>query len=393
MNKKERKIIGILSLGHFVSDGWHILYPAILFLLEKEFTNDFTFLGALGTAFLIGAGSSGVISGILFDKIGGKILLTAFSLITALGALLVFFSDQKFLLILSMIIFGIGTGIFHPVGLAAITRNFRKTSNALGIFGFVGNFGLAIIPLLGIIIGVLQGWRTTFLFASITCLILLPFIPLLNIKHGENPKQTKPSSSQNKTFNLKLTGLYIIQTFRQFAMSGILTFAPIILLKTTFLEGQTIGIIPTIGICTSIIMIIGAFGTLLGGKTADRSKPELYFIIACLMPIIPLFLLWIFHANALLILLLIPLTFFLMQISEPISGSLVGKYLNEKHHGKGFAMLYGVGSVIGATSGVILGISIDQFGFSSVYLLIMASLIFIVPLFFTFFREKQLATT
>ena len=82
-----------------------------------------------------------------------------------------------------------------------------------------------------------------------------------------------------------------------------------------------------------------------------------------------------------------------MQISEPISGSFVGKYLNKKHHGKGFAMLYGVGSIIGATSGIILGISIDQFGFSSVYLLIMISLIFIIPSFFTFFREKQLSTT
>ena len=393
MNKKERKIIGIISLGHFISDGWHILYPAILFLLEKEFVNDFTFLGALGTAFLIGAGSSGVVSGILFDKIGGKVLLTAFSLITALGALLVFFSHQKVFLILSMIVFGIGTGIFHPVGLATITRNFRKTTNALGIFGFVGNFGLAIIPLLAIIIGVLEGWRMTFLFAIITSLILLPFIPLLDIKHGKNSKQTETQISENKTFNLKLTGLYTIQIFRQFAISGILTFAPIIILKTTFLEGKTIGIIPTIGICTSIIMIIGAFGTLLGGKTAEKAKPEFYFIITCLMPIIPLFLLWVLHANDIMILLLIPVTFFFMQISEPISASLVGKYLNEKHHGKGFAMLYGVGSVIGATSGVILGISIDQFGFSSVYLLIMLTLMLIIPSFLTFFRKKPLSTT
>ena len=82
-----------------------------------------------------------------------------------------------------------------------------------------------------------------------------------------------------------------------------------------------------------------------------------------------------------------------MQISEPISASLVGKYLNEKHHGKGFAMLYGVGSVIGATSGVILGISIDQFGFSSVYLLIMLTLMLIIPSFLTFFRKKPLSTT
>ena len=78
---KENRLLFFTSSAHAVSDAGYVLYPSLLFLIALDFNGNYAFLGIGATLFLLSAGISGTISGILSDKVNTNLLFVLFSII------------------------------------------------------------------------------------------------------------------------------------------------------------------------------------------------------------------------------------------------------------------------------------------------------------------------
>ena len=81
------------------------------------------------------------------DRYGEKPLLVAFSILSAAGGIVAGFAGEVWHLTLAFVLIGLGTSIYHPVGLALISKGVRRSARAMGINGLFGSLGTALSPL------------------------------------------------------------------------------------------------------------------------------------------------------------------------------------------------------------------------------------------------------
>ena len=176
----EKRLLAYTSEAHAVSDSWHILYPSLLFLIARDFNYDYIFLGFLVNSMTAALGLSGILAGFLSDKYSSRLLFGIFSILCFVGCFAVAISSGRTSILFGLVLLGLGTGIYHPVGLSAITRNVSRRALSLGIHGLAGSVGMSILPVAAITIGVVFGWKVSFYGAAVisfSVLLLLPLVP------------------------------------------------------------------------------------------------------------------------------------------------------------------------------------------------------------------------
>jgi MFS family permease len=389
---KENKLLFFTSSAHTVSDAGYVIYPSLLFLIALDFNGNYAFLGIGATLLLLSAGISGTISGILSDKVNINLLFAIFSIISATGALLIFASNSKYTLLIGLIIFGTGIGIYHTVGLAAITRNIKNRTQALGIHGMAGLIAISILPTITTTVASWSNWRIPFLFASIVCLsilLLIPSIPkeFIRPNHSTNENQTIKSIFSTLTHK-NLSGLYIISMLREFTSTGLMTFtaSSIALIGNTNIFSTNI--ITNTGYLTSIVFLFAAFGSYCGGRLGEKFASE-QLLSGLTILLIPVLLL-LGTTKGIIFILLMPLSHMLLSSGYPLLQTLVGQYLPDSMHGKGFAIINGLSGIVGATAGSTIGTVIQYWGFKWAFPILSIFSLMVLPIIkFMLFTNKK----
>ena len=238
MNRREKRLLAFSRAAHVVSDGWAYMYPSLLFLIALDFRENYFVLGILANIFIASMGVSGVISGILADRLSVRHMFVAFSLICALGCTFVLLSTNDVTLGAALFLLGVGVGLYHPVGLAGITRNIRRRSAALGIHGLAGGIGASLVPVIVVSVGFASDWKISFAVAAVASLVLLPFIPLIRKEFDRPPAgqdTIRPSLRRISAAMLqrRMLALYTSSILRNFAFTGFFTFLTIAIVERT----------------------------------------------------------------------------------------------------------------------------------------------------------------
>lgn len=175
-----------MSAGHALTHIHILLFTALVEPMRASFGLDEAEL--LGAASLSGVlfGLGAVPAGFLSDRFGEKPLLVAFFILTALGSGLVGFANGEALLWGGMAVLGAGTSIYHPVGLAFLSKTSIDPGRAMGINGFWGSIGTALSPILAVEIAYIAGllgivstdesWRAS--YAVLAVLTVFPGVSL-----------------------------------------------------------------------------------------------------------------------------------------------------------------------------------------------------------------------
>jgi len=379
ISSKESRLLIFTSVSHAISDGWYFLYPSLLFLMAPQYDNDFVFLGLLANIFLVATGISGTFAGLLSDIFRMRVLFAAFSVLCCLGCLLVFYSSDKISISLGLFLLGAGNGIYHPVGLASITRHIRNSANGLGIHGLNGSIGGSIVPVLAISIGFAYGWKTPFALAAIVSILVLLILPLIP-EDFDRPILNKSALISklmvSKLVDKHMLVLYCIVLFREFARIGFLFFLATALLSYSVLGKDHILGVSYAGFFVSFVVASGGVGAFIGGKVARFISYERMLFLICLAAV-PL-LLGFGFAGGVSILILAPLISFLFNAGDPLVGGLLGKYLPTAMHGQGFAILHAGTHVIGSLVGLLGGVIAYYYGVSWVFTVMGMFLLFAV---------------
>ncbi|MQG16492.1 MAG: MFS transporter [SAR202 cluster bacterium] len=371
-NKKERNLLIFTGLSHAICDAWHLIYPALLFLIAVDY-NDFFFLGLIANIMIIFRGFAGVASGILADKYSSKLIYSGFAVLSALGCFLVYFSSNQIMLVCSFAVLGMGTGIYHPVGLSSITRFVKSKTRALGLHESAGCIGMGLIPILLTSIGLSFGWRYAFLTAGFISLIPLLLIPIIDeqydkfqIPNANNQKISQQIKSVIKTFGDPLVLLtYAILIIGEASATGLDTFMPIAVAEIGGLkEGKVIGLSLT-GLFVSLMVLAGVPGSIYGGILGSKIGiyKSLNLILAIQIPILIL----ITITSGVWLLVLAPFVRLLTNMRSPLTNALISENIPLEMHGKGFAIMYGIAPIIGGLVALLGGAIAKFYGLNWVF--------------------------
>lgn len=315
-------------------------------------------------------------SGILSDTYSSKRLIIGCMIGMGSGFLLVSAAPNLLVLTIGLLVWGAAASIYHPAGLALISRGAKHRGTAFAYHGAAGNVGVAIGPLLGTILLAFYGWRSVavILVVPVAIAIIVAFqlefdetagVDSVNqpVANGEGEIRTFRDFVVNS--KLLFTGAFVIAflisnlyglyyrgafTFLPDILAGLQLFDPAVLFGRPIEPSQYV---------YSGLLMLGGVGQFVGGKLVDRIRAE-YVLIGNFTALALIALLFIPAANAGIVPLLLVsgLLGFFVFMEAPINQEVISKYAPAEVRGLSFGYVYvavlGVGAFGATIAGVVL---------------------------------------
>jgi MFS family permease len=169
VNRNDRAITGLAMLAHGMVHTYELSIPIFLTVWLVEFS-----VIDLGIAqFPVNAATLGVVltagyglfglgalpGGVLVDRVGSRRLITACLLGMAGSFLLLFLAPDVPTIALALLVWGASASVYHPAGLAMISKGVQQRGTGFAYHGIAGNVGIGLGPLLSAILLLFFDWR------------------------------------------------------------------------------------------------------------------------------------------------------------------------------------------------------------------------------------------
>ena len=327
---------------------------------------------------------------IWFAKLIDRIDLRIYSLIISCGLALACFGMFLlikhifflFLIILTLRFFG--QGAMAHAGETSLARYFdQDRGKAISVGTFGGMFGVMILPILAVYIMNSLDWRTVWLIASFS--ILIVFLPMLifslhkqKIRHTKFINIIKDDSGQKKW---KIREIILDKKFYIYLPISIAT--PFI---STGLQFHQIFIINqkgwTLDMLAQSFVSLGMFsiiGLILGGPIIDKFDTK-KAVIYSLLPLFITIIVLIFFDNYISIFIYMSLLGFTLGIGAPFIGALWAELYGLENLGSIKGLLHASMVFASALSPVIFGLIID-IGFGILTISLISLFIILISTF------------
>jgi MFS transporter, FSR family, fosmidomycin resistance protein len=359
------RAMAILSSGHVWTDINQGAVPALLPFLITEL--HLSYVAAAGLVLAATASSSIVqpFFGQYSDRHPLPWLVPAGVALAGTGIGLVGIAGNYTLLFISFVLSGIGVAAFHPE--SSRFANYisgTKRASGMSFFALGGNIGFALGPLLVSFLVVTFGLKGTLWMlipAGIIALILANEVPhLMTFRTGIQNNH----ASSDKTLNDwpafgRLTGVIV---FRSFAYFGLLTFVPLYAI-TAFKISKA-----EANIALTLVLILGAAGTLLTGWLADKWGRK-RVVVTSMALATPLILGFVTTGN--IVLSLIFLVLGGAAVIAPFTVTVVmGQEYLPANIGVAAGVTLGLATGLGGIGTTPLGIIADHFGLQTTLFII-----------------------
>lgn len=293
-------ILIICGISHFLNDMIQSIIPSIYPIIKDKFDFSFAQIGIITLMFQMASSILQPFTGLYADKHPHPYALSVGMCFTLIGLLMLAFSENYLLILLSVSIVGLGSSVFHPTAsrVAQLASGGRK-SLAQSIFQVGGNGGSAIGPLLAALIILPFGQHAISWFAFAALLAALIMIRLgawykarlaYVVTHPQkNITQNNDISKRAKYGALLILVLLIFSKY--FYTSCITSYFTFFLIDKFGISVQASQL------CLFVFLAAFAIGTVAGGMLGDKfgRKYVIWFSIlgaapfALIMPFANLF--------------------------------------------------------------------------------------------------------
>ncbi|MFL5665693.1 MAG: MFS transporter [Ktedonobacteraceae bacterium] len=377
------RAMAILSSGHVWTDINQGAVPALLPFLITEL--HLSYVAAAGLVLAATASSSIVqpFFGQYSDRHPLPWLVPTGVALAGTGIGIAGIAGNYILLFISFVLSGIGVAAFHPE--SSRFANYisgNKRASGMSFFALGGNIGFALGPLLVSFLIVTFGLKGTLWMlipAGIIALILAKEVPyLMTFRTGIQNNHANSDKTLNdwSAFG-RLTGVI---AFRSFAYFGLLTFVPLYAI-TTFKISKA-----EANIALTLVLILGAAGTLLTGWFADKWGRK-WVVVTSMALATPLILGFVTTGN--IIFGLICLMLGGAAVIAPFTVTVVmGQEYLPANIGVAAGVTLGLATGLGGIGTAPLGIIADHFGLQTTLFIIAilpimgAALTFTLPIRF-----------
>ncbi len=253
------------ALDHFVL----LIFPTAVIAIGYDLQRSYGDLIWLSTGAFVSFGLFALPVGWLADRFGRRALLTAFFFGYGAACLLVGVSSSFAMLAAALLLLGVFSAIYHPIGSAMIVANAKHLGRALGVNGVWGNMGAAFASGVTAATAAAFGWRAAF-FVPGAVLIASGLAFVLLVKDGcATSRKGAPSHVLNLGRNL-IIGLLVI--YMTAILASGLTFNIVTISMPKVIDeraGLPISLAMT-GWLTTGIFICGALTQIIVGRLIDR---------------------------------------------------------------------------------------------------------------------------
>ena len=267
-------ILFAISFVHLLNDSIQSVIPAIFPILKDTMNLSYFQVGLIAFALNFTASLLQPAVGLYTDAKPSPGLLPLGMVSTFFGMMGLAFAPNYALVLVSVVLIGIGSAVFHPEGARVANMAARgRRGLAQSIFQVGGNSGQALAPIMTALIFVPLGqfgaiWFTLVAFLAIVMQIYiarwyrLVLAEKPRIRSEKRNKITNPARTKAIAFAIVL--LIIIIFARTWYLSAVSTYYPFFLIEDfdISLENAQIYIFLFLG--------AGALGTFLGGPLSDR---------------------------------------------------------------------------------------------------------------------------
>lgn len=293
-------ILIICGISHFLNDMIQSIIPSIYPIIKDKFDFSFAQIGIITLMFQMASSILQPFTGLYADKHPRPYALSVGMCFTLIGLLMLAFSENYLLILLSVSIVGLGSSVFHPTAsrVAQLASGGRK-SLAQSIFQVGGNGGSAIGPLLAALIILPFGQHAISWFALAALLAALIMIRLgawykarlmYVVTHPQKSVTLNNDISKRAKYGALL--ILVLLIFSKYFYTSCITS------YFTFFLIDKFGIsVQASQLCLFVFLAAFAIGTVAGGMLGDKfgRKYVIWFSIlgaapfALIMPFANLF--------------------------------------------------------------------------------------------------------
>jgi len=309
VNRNDRAITGLVMLAHAMVHTYELSLPLLLLVWATEFpTVSVPLVGSFETtAFVLGAvltagyvpfGLGALPGGVLADAYGSKRLIVACLVGMGVSFVGLALSPNLLGVAFALLVWGVAASVYHPSGLALISKGVDQRGSAFAYHGMAGNLGIALGPLFtAILLFVTGDWRVVVAVLGVPALVGALAASRISVDEtaavaaadggtededsGKSARADGSISSLSEFLSDSRTmfaSLFVfafgVAMFSGLYYRGVLTFLPDLLssfpqLQPIEVAGYPRSLEPDQYFYSGLLMV-GVLGQYVGGKLTDR---------------------------------------------------------------------------------------------------------------------------
>jgi MFS family permease len=372
-SSNDRSIVGLTMMAHAMVHTYELSIPILMTLWLEEFALSKAVLGGIVAVGYGLFGLGALPGGVLADRFGSKRLIIG--CLAGMGGafLLLSLAQGLWTIGAALVLWGAAASVYHPAGLALISKGVVRRGRAFAWHGMAGNIGIALGPLATTVALIAFDWRTVSLLLVAPAVVAV--VVALRLRFDEHAgldakeRVATQGAAGWSTIRDRSRRLFVPSFLIVFGIvmlsglyyRGMLTFLPELLGDIATLPSMTLGALSLESARYVYVglLLIGVGGQYVGGWLTDRISLErgigwtfvaLTLIAAAYWP----------AANAGLgpLLAISALLGFCLFIVQPFYQATVAEYTPAEARGLSYGFTYlgvfGIGALGAALTGAVL---------------------------------------
>jgi FSR family fosmidomycin resistance protein-like MFS transporter len=277
--RDDATVMGLVGLAHCVSHFSQLLLPPLFPWLKDAFHASYAELGLLLTVFFVVSCSVQALSGFVVDRFGPRPILFGGIALLAAAAFGFAASSSYAAMLASVVVAGVGNGVFHPVDYTLLNRKIHpsRLGHAFSVHGITGSLGWALAPAMLVPIALASSWRVALASAGVLIVVVLVVLIAnrsrltIALATPATPKASEGKAAASFGF-LAIPAVWMCFGFfflYAVVLGGIQAFAPE--------AARQLHAVPArwAAMCLTFYMVASACGMVVGGFiAADPSRCE-----------------------------------------------------------------------------------------------------------------------
>jgi len=340
-----------LNIGHLLDHFMMLIFAKAAFDAGREFGLNYEEIIVYGTLGVILFGAAAPLAGWLADKYSRAILITVYPFGLGLGAIMASLSQSTEMLGISLGVMGFFAAIYHPVGIAMLTKRPGKVGLRVGINGVWGNMGVAAAPILTGFLIAYADWRLGFIIPAILCFCFGLFQLFAFVEDESAINKTNKSNIKALSFSSFGEGWkMVLFALSITTLSGGFIFGALTFLIPRLFEVNMVQIssdVAITGILAGLVYGVASFSQIGTGWLVDK-VPAKYVLSA--MGLGQLIFIYIASQSldySLLFMMLAAMIFVFGQV--PITDVVLVKYIKDSWRGRVLSIKFMINLSAGAS--------------------------------------------
>jgi len=346
----------LFGAAHSLNHSLFLVVPPLLQNIAQSLSADFQLLGLITTVTFFIYGTGALVGGPLSDMLGSvRVARISIGLAGAMSLIFLVARDI-YTFAAGMFLMAVWASFYHPTANKLMVLAFpRSPGNAMGIHNAAGNAGQVLTPTVAYILGVAVDWRFSFVFFGVLSMVVAFFMDRVQLEGDEAIGRSGIALGDF----LKVPGIWLILIFSAlvgFVSRGVEVYFPTLLRLGRGYPGETAAI------GSSLILLFGVAGQLIGGRSADRRGPTRVLMIAIVGIAVSLVMLLILPDSFPVVVLFTLVYGIAIFAHQPSMTTLVSYVTPRRLMGLSFGVMFFFTFGLGSIAGFVLGWMTDAYG-------------------------------